>query len=244
MTEDLQLMDLTLERLGYAFRDPGLIRQAVTHKSFANETPAEEGISHNERLEFLGDAVLNLVTSQILMERHPEANEGELSRMRAALVNERSLAKIAQRLDLGEMLRLGKGEERSGGRTKSSLLADLFEAILAAVYLDGGLAEAKRVAESAFAAFLEAPEERYPAFDAKSRLQEVLQSQGRPPPDYQVIGMSGPDHRRHFTVAVFVEGEEIGRGSGSNKKEAEQAAADLVLKGLKSPGATGQDLGD
>lgn len=222
-----------IEMLGYTFGDRELMMTAVTHKSFANEAPSENEVIDNERLEFLGDAVLSLVISQMLMDTHPQVDEGGLSRMRAALVNEKELAATATRLDLGVVLRLGKGEQRSGGRSKTSILADLFEALLGAVFLDGGLEAARSVAERAFGERLEAMIEEVPGFDPKSRLQVLLQQRGQAPPRYELLDESGPDHRRRFTVSVLVEDLRLGEGTGSSKKQAEQAAARLVLASLE-----------
>ncbi len=230
---NLELVRAASDRLGYAFRDPELILRATTHRSFANEAPPEDEVDHNERLEFLGDAVLNLIVSQMLMEANTGASEGQLSRMRAFLVCERELARTSTRMGLGQLLRLGKGEERSGGRFKNSLLADLFEAILGAVFLEGGLPAARRVVERALGSQVQASRDSAPLFDPKSRLQELFQREGKAPPSYRLVALTGPEHRRKFTVAVF-EGEdkhvELGRGEGGSKKEAEQAAARNVLQ--------------
>ena len=228
-----ELVRMASERVGYAFRDSDLLVCATTHRSFANEAPPEDNVDHNERLEFLGDAVLNLVVSQMLMEANPGASEGQLSRMRAYLVCERELARTSMRMGLGELLRLGKGEERSGGRSKNSLLADLFEAILGAVFVEGGLPAARRVVERALGAQVQASRESVPYFDPKSRLQELFQHEGKAPPSYRLAALTGPEHQRKFTVAVF-DGEgkhvELGRGEGKSKKEAEQSAARDVLR--------------
>lgn len=224
------------ERLGYAFRKHELLLCATTHRSFANEAPPEDNVDHNERLEFLGDAVLNLVISQMLMDANPGASEGQLSRMRAFLVCERELARTSTRMGLGELIRLGKGEELSGGRSKNSLLADLFEAILGAVFVEGGLPAARRVVERALGNQIQASRESAPWFDPKSRLQEVFQQEGKNPPSYRLVALTGPEHQRKFTVAVF-DGEgqhtELGRGEGGSKKEAEQSAAREVLRHIE-----------
>jgi ribonuclease-3 len=228
-----KLVRTACEQIGYAFYNSDLLVRATTHRSFANEAPPEDNLGHNERLEFLGDAVLNLVVSQMLMEANPGASEGQLSRMRAYLVCERELARTSTRMGLGELLRLGKGEERSGGRTKNSLLADLFEAILGAVFVEGGLPAAREVVQRALGNQMQASRESVPYFDPKSRLQELFQHEGKTPPAYRLVTLTGPEHRRKFTVAV-VDAEsqhvELGRGEGGNKKEAEQSAARDVLR--------------
>jgi ribonuclease-3 len=230
---DPELVRTASECIGYLFRDPDLLHCAITHKSFANEAPPDDNVDHNERLEFLGDAVLNLIVSEMLMNVNPGASEGQLSRMRAYLVCERELARTSTRMGLGKLLRLGKGEERSGGRTKSSLLANLFEAILGAVFVEGGLPSARRVVERTLGKQVQASPESVPFFDPKSRLQELLQREGKAPPSYRLVALTGPEHQRRFTVAVF-DGEgkhlELGRGEGGSKKEAEQSAARDVLR--------------
>jgi ribonuclease-3 len=228
-----ELVRAASDRLGYLFHDHELLLCATTHRSFANEAPPEEDVDHNERLEFLGDAVLNLIVSQMLMDANTGASEGQLSRMRAFLVCERELARTSTRMGLGELFRLGKGEERSGGRFKNSLLADLFEAILGAVFIEGGLPAARGVVERALGRQVQASRESASLFDPKSRLQEVFQQEGKAPPSYRLVALTGPEHQRKFTVAVF-EGEdkhvELGRGEGGSKKEAEQSAARDVLR--------------
>jgi ribonuclease-3 len=230
-----ELVRIASTRVGYSFRDHQLLLCATTHKSFANEAPPEDLVEHNERLEFLGDAVLNLVVSQMLMEANPRASEGQLSRMRAYLVCERELARTSTRMGLGELLRLGRGEERSGGRTKNSLLANLFEAILGAVFVEGGFAAARKVVQRALGSQFRLSRDSAPLFDPKSRLQELFQQEGKAPPSYRLVALTGPEHKRKFTVAVF-DGEgkhtELGRGEGGSKKEAEQSAARDVLRHL------------
>jgi len=209
--------------LGHPFADPGLLEEALTHKSYLNENAAP-GRRHNERLEFLGDAVLGLCVGHLLMERFPDVREGELSMIRAQVVNETHLADVALQLALGEWLYLGRGEEQTGGRRKPSLLADACEAMLAAVYLDGGFAAAfetvRRLFEPRFAA-LEQPGRS----DFKTRLQERAQATLRETPRYAVTEEKGPDHEKTFVVGVLVGGRELARGEGRSKKEAEQRAA-------------------
>jgi ribonuclease-3 len=218
-------------RIGRKFRQPALLAQALTHKSFANEVPAGEA-QHNEGLEFLGDAVLGLVTSVQLMEACPNESEGALSKRRAALVNQQELAKAARQLGLGEALQLGKGEERSGGREKDSVLADAFEAVLAAVFLDGGLRAAALLIKRTLGERIHLVAAVPPGLDPKGHLQEILQQAGNPSPCYSLLEATGPDHLRQFSVVVHSGKREMGRGVGPSKKEAEQAAARQALQML------------
>lgn len=219
------------EDLGHAFRDPTLLRDALTHRSFVNERP-DLAPRDNERMEFLGDAVLGLAASVLLWRQYPDATEGELTRRRADLVCEKSLATLARGLGLGDALRLGKGELRSGGRDKPRLLASALEATLAAVYLDAGELAATRVA----LALLEphtaslAPGES----DYKSRLQEIIQAQRLAPPTYALVDTEGPDHDRTFHVEVRLADRTLGRGSGRSKLAAEQLAAQVALDALET----------
>lgn len=217
-------------QLGLTFRDPGLLRQALRHSSYAHENP-DQGPS-NEQLEFLGDAVLSLTVSHLLLEAFPGSPEGELSQRRAALVNTRTLAAVARRLRLGDFLLLGKGEERQGGRQKPSLLADALEAVLAAVYLDQGLQAAARLVETWLGPLLAAQEESE-VQDAKTRLQEWLQARGQTPPQYEVLEENGPSHARIFRVALRLGGETLAEGRGRSKKAAEQEAARQALSALQ-----------
>lgn len=222
--------DAVAEALGHRFSDPQLLREALTHRSFANEHP-ERAPRDNERLEFLGDAVLTLSASALLWGRFPSASEGELTRRRADLVCEASLAIIARELGLGAVLRLGRGEERSGGRSKPRLLCSALEACIAAVYLDGGIelamAAVKRLLEPA----LDAP--MLGQRDGKTRVQELVQAMGEGTPRYVVLSASGPDHAREFEVACVSNVRELGRGSGRSKLEAEQNAARVALTSLE-----------
>jgi ribonuclease III len=222
--------DLFETRLGYRFRDRRLLEMALTHKSYLNENPSPAR-EDNERLEFLGDAVLNLTIGHLLMESLPLRAEGELSRSRALVVNEAGLARVAEELALGEWLFLGKGEEQTGGRHKPSLLADACEAVVAALYLDGGYDAAFRVVRQLFEPRLR--EARDPAnADFKTRLQERAQGQLHCSPRYTVVAESGPDHDKVFEVALSLEGRELARGRGRSKKEAEQQAASRALQVL------------
>jgi ribonuclease-3 len=217
------------ERLGHRFKRPDLLALALTHRSYANE----QGLPGNsERLEFLGDAVLGVLTAEWLFERHPELPEGELSKAKSVLVSERSLADHALSVGLGEALLLGVGEERSGGRQKPSLLADALEAVFGAVWLDGGV-EAARQAVRRFLEGAGAVPGAAKDGDAKTRLQELLQSRGRERPAYRVVAAEGPDHQKRFEVECVVQEKVLGRGGGRSKKAAEQQAAAAALAELE-----------
>jgi len=230
--------DTLLEkRLGHKFARPALLHDALTHSSAVPEMRASQGESftakaavNNERLEFLGDAVLELLTSEYLLDAFPDWSEGQLSKSRARLVNAYSLEAAARRLRLGEHLRLGRGEEKTGGREKQTLLADAFEAILAAIYLDAGLAAAREVLRrTLFEQVLEEAGSRMAESDRKSALQELLQSRGQVPAEYRVVGESGPDHQKIFKIEVWVNGSRVASAEGGTKKEAEQRAARKAL---------------
>ena len=217
------------ESLGYKFNNPYLLKNALTHSSYANENKSE-GMSSNERLEFLGDSVLGFVTANHLYAMKPELPEGKMTRLRAELVCEQSLYGVACDLNLGQYLRMGKGEERNGGRQRPSILADAVEAILAAMYLDGGLEAPERfIKENIFS-----PEsiERHHSADYKTELQELVQQKSGQILTYIPAGESGPDHDKVFCAEVSLNGEVIGEGKGRTKKEAEQAAACEALKKL------------
>ena len=216
--------------LGHSFQDKALLTEALTHRSFANECQVEN-LPDNERLEFLGDAVLDLVTSEYLMATLPEAPEGQLTRIRAEVVSMPGLARIAGSLDIGSAMLLGKGEERSGGREKSSLLADAVEALIGAVFTDGGFDAARAVVLPLFVPMLEEAS-NVEGQDFKSRLQEMLQASQRALPLYKVADASGPDHERIFLVEVILDDTVISSGQGRTKKSAEQAAAELALIAL------------
>jgi ribonuclease-3 len=232
--DDYQLFEA---RLGYRFHDRRLLEMALTHKSYLNENPSPLR-EDNERLEFLGDAVLNLAVGHLLMEWQPLRAEGELSRSRALVVNEAGLARVAEALTLGDWLFLGKGEEQTGGRRKPSLLADACEAVMAAVYLDGGYDVVFRVIRQLFE--LRLREARDPTnADFKTRLQERAQGRLRCSPRYSVVAENGPDHDKVFEVALSLEGREVARGRGRSKKEAEQRAAAQALVVLDGEGNGG-----
>jgi ribonuclease III len=211
------------ERLGYRFTRSELLRDALTHRSYANEHPGEDR-SDNEKLEFLGDAVLDLVVGHMLMDRFPALREGELSITRAQVVSEAGLREVAEELELGRWLYLGVGEERSGGRAKASILGDSVEAVIAAVYLDGGFEAAWELIGRLFAARI-GRVELSGFYDFKTRLQESSQALLRATPVYEVVGESGPDHDKRFEVRVLIKKREWARAVGRSKKEAEQAAA-------------------
>lgn len=214
--------------IGYRFAHRELLHRATIHRSFANET--EEGVVDNEVLEFLGDAVLGLVISELLYRRNPQMSEGEMSKLKAFLVSSESLARRAEDIDLGTYLVLGKGEEKTDGRLKDSLLANSFEAVIAAVYLDGGLQVATDFVDSTVYKHLtDAIEENVRFNDFKSLLQERLQSDGQSLPVYTVVEELGPDHSKTFRVVVELDGEPLGEGEGKTKKAAEQVAAEQTL---------------
>jgi ribonuclease-3 len=219
-------------RLGYEFRDRELLMRALTHRSRAHED-ASGTIADNESLEFLGDAVLGFVIADMLFREFPQLDEGQKSKIKSTLVSSAALGRLARRLGLGGHLMLGRGEEKTGGRRKQALLADGYEALIAAVFLDGGIDEARRFIMRQFADEIE--EVRSPSFwerDYKSGLQEMLQSRSQPLPEYLVTAESGPDHRKVFQVEVRVQGETLAQASGGSKKEAEQQAARQAIEKL------------
>ena len=219
------------DRIGLNFDDPALLREALVHSSYINEHPDEPDKS-NERLEFLGDAVLSLVISDALFGPHPEEPEGVLTTRRAAIVSTAGLARIARRLELGEALVLGTGAQNSGERSRSSVLAGLFEALIAAVFLDRGLEAARAFVISAASEELDA-ELPIDALKApKSRLQERAYASTGRAPSYRVISSDGPDHDRHFVVEVSIDGAVLGEGEGRNRREAETGAAEAALEVL------------
>jgi len=209
--------------LGYTFRDRSLLEQALRHASWVNEHTGPK-LADNERLEFLGDAVLDLVVGHKLMTRYPQLREGELSVTRAQVVSETGLSEVARKLGIGAWLVLGKGEEKSGGRAKPSILADAFEAILAAVFLDGGFIAAQAMVDRLLSQRIETVEFKG-FYDFKTRLQETAQARLKATPTYHVVQEIGPDHDKRFVVAVMLADEELARAVGRSKKEAEQMAA-------------------
>lgn len=223
-------MEALEARLGYTFRDRSLLENALMHSSYANENRAR-GYTSNERLEFLGDSVLGMVTATRLYRLYPDMPEGKMSRLRAELVCEQALHGVACTLHLGDYIRLGHGEERSGGRERPSILADAVEAVIAAMYLDGGLEPAQRFILAHILNGL-ADGEIHHVADYKTELQEHVQRRAGQTLSYTVCAESGPDHNKTFTMAVLLNGSEIGRGTGRTKKEAEQSAARCALETL------------
>jgi ribonuclease-3 len=230
------------DRLGLSFHDPSLLDGALVHSSYVNEH-LEEAIESNERLEFLGDAVLSLIVSEILYRRHPDESEGILTTRRAAIVSTGGLARIARRLGIGEALVLGQGAEHSGERARSSVLAGLFEAIVAAIYLDRGLAAAQAFVLRAAGPEIEAAVPADALKAPKSRLQERAFAQTGRPPSYRIVSSEGPDHDRHFVVEVSVDGSILGVGEGRSRREAETMAAEFALEVL-DPDGRGPAHGD
>ncbi|PID74403.1 MAG: ribonuclease III [Deltaproteobacteria bacterium] len=216
--------------LGYRFTDLRCLQLALMHSSFAFESVC--GKENNEKLEFLGDAVLDLVLSAILLHRYPEMREGELSKLRASLVNEQHLAMMAREIQLDEQLFLGKGEESSGGREKSSILSSAYEAVLGAVFEDGGYEAISEVIQRLFRPYLDAKKDEIEIADSKSRLQELLQAKHNQTPTYVLDSEEGPSHRKQFVVSVHFRDQLLGQGQGSSKKEAEQRAAAAALESL------------
>jgi ribonuclease-3 len=218
-----------LERLGYAFEDAELLDRALTHRS--------AGARNNERLEFLGDAILGFVVAELLYQAEPDAHEGRLTRLRAHLVRRETLAAIARQLELGEVLRLGPGELKSGGRGRDSILADAFEAVIGAVYLDSGMASCRALLETLYRERLSRAAREVGLKDAKTRLQEVLQGQGRALPQYTVAKLEGAAHDQSFTVECLVDGiAGPVTGTGSSRRKAEQDAASRALEELDGDG--------
>lgn len=222
-------------RLGHRFADRELLARAMTHRSYANEQRTLPG-HDNERLEFLGDAVLDLIIGHQLFRRHPRADEGELSRLRAELVSAPSLARLARELRLAECLLLGRGEERSGGRDRENLQADGLEAVIGAVFLDAGYSAAEAVVSRLFMPLLDGAA-LSAGHDFKTRLQELLQARWQLRPVYRLVASSGPDHQRHYEIEVQAAGTVLGRGAGPTKKRAEQDAACGALARLDQEGS-------
>lgn len=215
--------------IGYRFRDLSLLEQALTHTSYANEV-CKDGLKSYERLEFLGDSILGFTTADYLLSTFPELHEGALSKLRSELVCETSLAQTATRLGLGRHLRLGKGEESTGGRTRVSIIADVVEAVIAAIYLDGGMVPAKRFIYTHV--LVDTPQRIKMNADYKTMLQELVQRKKNQTLVYETVSESGPDHDKRFEVRVLLNGEAVGLGEGSSKKRAEQAAAKAAVAAL------------
>ena len=225
-------LDNLEKRIGYHFRDRSLLKQAVTHSSYTNEQKINR-LKHYERLEFLGDAVLEMVSSDYLFHQNPKLQEGELTKIRASMVCEPSLAFCAKDLELGKFMLLGKGEEQTGGRNRDSITSDAMEAVIGAIYLDGGI---KPATEFINRFILSDLEDKQLFFDSKSNLQELIQGKMKKNFEYELVGEKGPEHDKVFVVDVRMEGETIGSGSGRTKKAAEQQAAYQALLTLKGKG--------
>jgi ribonuclease-3 len=226
--------DALQRAIDYRFRDRGLLEHAMTHTSRANED-VSGGVADNESLEFLGDAVLGFIIADMLFREFPDFNEGQKSKIKAALVSTTTLARQAERLALGDHLLLGRGEEKTGGRRKQALLADGYEALIAAIYLDGGVEQARAFIAREFAPRIaDVRRDGLLGQDHKSALQEYVQSQSLPLPEYRLTGTVGPDHQKRFRIEVVVQGEILAEGAGPSKKEAEQEGARLALEKLQS----------
>jgi len=223
------------QRIGYRFRDRGLLEHALTHRSRVHED-ASGGVFDNESMEFLGDSVLGFVIADMLFREFPHHNEGQKSKLKASLVSAASLARLGEAIDLGTFLILGRGEEKTGGRRKRAIISDCYEALIAAIYLDGGVEPARSFIERQFADLIAEAKRTGAAAaftdDWKSALQEWLQSHGQGLPAYRLAGEIGPDHRKQFVVEVVVGGESVARAEGRSKKEAAQAAARAALERL------------
>lgn len=220
--QDLSILE---QKIGYEFKDRTLLRQALTHSSFSNEQKINK-MENYERLEFLGDAVLELLSSQFFFERYPSWKEGQLTRVRSSMVCEPALAFCARDIELQDFILLGKGEEATGGRGRDSIVSDVMEAVLGAIYLDGGFDEAKRFVHRFILSDLE---QKQLFYDSKSILQENVQKAGKELV-YQLVSETGPDHDKTFVIEAFIDGECVGTGTGRNKKSAEQQAAYAVLQ--------------
>ena len=227
MSESLKQLQQTI---CYEFRDPELLKEAMTHKSYAAEWKVKYD---NQRLEFFGDAVVELVLTRHLFFRYPELQEGDLTKIRSAVVNQDSLAKFARSIELGKYMQFGQGEIDSHGSERESTISDAFEALAAAVYLDGGYDEAEKFILAVFTREIPDPRDMLATLNPKGILQEYAQAQCGKTPTYQILRISGPQHEPCFEVAVFLGGEQLGTGRAQNRKTAEQAAAVEALKNLK-----------
>ncbi len=220
------------DKLGYVFKDLALLKKSLSHKSYSNEKRLTR-LDHNERLEYLGDAVLELCISDLLMHGFPDAQEGEMSKVRASLVNETALSEVAKKIQLGKYLFLGKGEEQGQGREKNSLVSDAFEALIGAIYLDGGFQHAFRFVKKLFLPEIERSTKEDINRDYKTKLQEEAQNRFREAPDYRLVDQQGPDHDKVFHVDLYIGGEKFSAGQGKSKKQAEQMAAMKALDALQ-----------
>ena len=222
------------EIIGSRFENLGLLENGLTHKSYVNEFKGEDA-KDNEKLEFLGDAVLNLVISQLLMDSYPELDEGFLSKKRSSIVNEKSLAKMARKITLGNYLLLGKGEELTNGRDKDSLLADAMEAVIGAIYLDRGIDEAKKIVSRHFRNMIRYSAKPGSYKDYKTLCQEVAQKIFKKTPEYKLLGVKGPEHKKTFESEIRIGLNLFGKGKGRSKKDSEQKCAKIALKKLEQP---------
>lgn len=225
MKKDIKQLE---EAIGYTFNDPGYLTVALTHSSYANEIRAGRGADY-ERQEFLGDAVLELISSDHIFHNHPDMPEGDMTKLRASLVCEPALAHCARDIDLADYIRLGRGEESTGGRTKESIISDVMEAIIGGIYLDSGIDEAAKFVNRFI---MSHADEIHAFYDAKSQLQQLVQANGQVV-TYEVIGESGPDHAKVYKVACLIDGEQVSDGEGRSKKSAQQAAALDALRSGK-----------
>jgi ribonuclease-3 len=231
--ERLRELGVVSNRLGYAFRFPGVLDCALTHRSYANISQVtEEALRDYESLEFLGDAVLGFVISEALLVHYPQLDEGELTKMKASLVSTGQLFSLSESLGLGQYILLSPGEAKTGGRGKSSILADVFESVVAAIYLDGGMTPARQFILAQFEGLLESAGDEIGSGDFKSRLQEHLHSVGGSSPSYLVLSEEGPDHHKQFRVEVRTNGQALAEGTGTSKKMAEKDAAEKALRSL------------
>lgn len=229
--QEMRLLADLEDSLSYCFSDVSLFKQALSHKSYVNESKLSDA-DHYERLEFLGDAVLELGISDLLMSQFPEAREGEMSKLRASIVNETALSEVARELNLGKYMFLGKGEEQCDGREKNSLLADAFEAVLGAIYLDGGFQPAYQIIQRLFTPVLGRAGTEDINRDYKTKLQEEVQNLFKVPPQYRLVNEIGPDHDKTFEIHLYIAGKKVSSGIGKSKKQAEQNAAEAALGNL------------
>lgn len=228
----MKIMKEFQEQIGYAFKNESLLHQALTHSSYANERHMKK-LSDNERLEFLGDAVLEIISSEYLFHLHPDWREGELTKLRASIVCEQTLAFCSRKIDLGKYLFLGKGEDKTGGRTRKSILSDAFEAVIGAIYLDGGFTNAK---EFVHKYVMDDIENMQLFYDSKTILQEIVQAENNGKLHYELVGEEGMDHDKKFIVEAVIGEKTISRGEGHTKKAAEQEAAYQAILKLKKKG--------
>jgi ribonuclease III len=231
--EETRLLAELEDKVEYTFRDLGLLKKALSHKSYTNERRMST-LHHNERLEFLGDAVLELGVSDLLIHYFPESHEGEMSKIRASLVNETALAEQARKIDLGKYIYLGKGEDQCSGREKNSLLSDAFEALLGAIYLDGGFQKGAALVKRLFQPEISRAGTEDISRDYKTKLQEEVQTRFKEAPEYRLVSETGPDHAKVFEIHLYVKGEKVSLGTGKSKKQAEQSAAQAALNAILS----------